>query len=415
MLPRTAPPPAWPAFLVSALLATTILGALFGAIDLWHAQAELRGVSIDHHQSHAFAQAFGFLQVFIIGVGFHLAPRFFASSPPSPGRVALTRWLVLPGVWLLMAGRLGALLPGSAWLGLAGAVLFFAGVTLWAGAITRLGGAAPPKETLRPFVIAGTLWWWLAALLVLLWEVGQVYESRLTAVPLEAAYGAALWGGAASWLWGIFQRAGVSALRMSRPSPESQRRGFVVWQPAVALYVMACFFVTPWLRGVASLGLAVAMALVLAMARPFHRVAGGEGEPLSRLAIQLGFGFGAVFALLSAWSGLAALGVVPGRPYLFDATRHAFTLGCLMLLVVGFSARMVPAFEGVPLPWKGAYDAGVLAIAAGALGRMAVLASPLHLARAVAGASGAVAFCGVACFSACLFAAMWRGRRARRG
>ena len=80
-------------------------------------------VPIDHHRGHALAQLFGFLGLFIIGMSLHLAPRFFGAAPPTRAFSLRLWWSAMGGVLLLVVGRLGALVPGSAWLGLVGAVL----------------------------------------------------------------------------------------------------------------------------------------------------------------------------------------------------------------------------------------------------------------------------------------------------
>jgi hypothetical protein len=416
VLPQAVPPPPYPAFVVSALLAALTVGALSGAINLWSLHARLSPVPVDHHRSHAFAQLFGFMLLFIVGVSFQIVPRFFGGTPAHPSTIRLTRWAGIAGLWLLVAGRLGRLLPGSAWLGVGGAVLLFVAVTVWGCFIARLRlNSEFSPDWLQAFLVVGTGWWWLAVLLVLVWQLGQMSGGPLAGFPLEAVYGAALYGGTASWLWGIFFRAGACTLRVERPPPSAQRLAFFAWQLAAALQVGAALVHEPTWRGVAALALGGAMALFIAVVRPFRAPSGVlPGEPLMRRAVQWGLGFGLAFAALSAWNALASLGLAKPTPYLTDAARHAFTLGCCTLLVVGFAGRMVPSFEAVALPWPWLYDAGVVAVAGGALARLASVAAPLPLARAASGASGFVALAGLAAVGACLFTALTRGRRARR-
>lgn len=416
VLPQAAPPPAYPAFVVSALLATLTVGALSGAINLWSLHARLTPVPVDHHRSHAFAQLFGFMLLFIVGVGFHVVPRFFGGAPAASETVRLVKWTGIAGVWLLIAGRLGRLLPGSAWLGVFGAGLLFVAVTAFAGFVLRLRLMSPGAgDWLEAFVVAGTGWWWLSALLVLVWQLGQLSQGPLAAFPLEAVYAAALYGGTASWLWGIFLRAGACTLRVERTAPGAQRAVFVAWQVATGLAVAAPFFPASGLSAVAALALAFAMLLLIAVVRPFRPPAGRlPGEALMRRAVQAGFVFGLCFAGLAAWSGVASLGLVGGRPFLADAARHAFTLGTCTLLVLGFAGRMVPSFEAVALPWPWLYDAGVVAVALAAAARLSSVLAPLPLARALSGASGFIAFAGLLAVGVCFFTALARGRRARK-
>ncbi|MEW5742617.1 MAG: hypothetical protein AB1938_27115, partial [Myxococcota bacterium] len=372
VLPLTAPPPPYPAFIVSGLLAALTVGTLSGAINLWNLHARLTPVPIDHHRSHAFAQLFGFMLLLIVGVSFQIVPRFFGGTPAHESTIRLTKWTGISGLWLLIAGRLGALLPGSAWLGVVGAVLLFAAVTAWALFILRLRLQSDfSPDWLQPFLLVGTGWWWLSALLVLVWQLGQLSTGPLASLPLEAVYAMALFGGTASWLWGIFFRAGACTLRIERPTPAAQRPAFFLWQLAVLLQTVAEFARDVRWAGAASLALAAAMALFVGVVRPFRQPAGAmPGEPLMRRAVQWGLGFALAFAVLSAWNGLASLGLLAAAPFLADAARHAFTLGVCTLLVLGFAGRMVPSFEAVSLPWPWLYDAGVVAVAVGALARL---------------------------------------------
>ena len=132
-----------------------------------------------------------------------------------------------------------------------------------------------------------------------------------------------------------------------------------------------------------------------------------EGS-LAPRAVQAGLTFLLFFAVLSGCSGFAALGLW-APPLLPDATRHAFTLGGLTLLVLGFAGRMVPGFSGNALHWKGAYDAGVLALIASASLRTCELFSATRLGLALSGASGGLAFLGMALVASSLARSMnWR-------
>jgi hypothetical protein len=252
---------------------------------------------------------------------------------------------------------------------------------------------------------AGVAWWWVAALQLLLWTVGQAMGGPIAQMPLEPVWAAATLGGTGSWLWGIFFRAGVCTLHVERPGEAAQRRLFTVWQSASALAVLAAWVPAAWLGAVAQLAAAAAVGLVWWTVRPFSGEGVGEEPSLAPRAVQTGLVFMLAFAALSAWGALSALGLW-APPLLRDATRHAFTLGGATLLVMGFAGRMVPGFSGNSLRWPRGYDTGVLALGASAALRLCELFGVSRLGWALSGVSGGLAFIGLALVAASLLGSM---------
>lgn len=117
--------------------------------------------------------------------------------------------------------------------------------------------------------------------------------------------------------------------------------------------------------------------------------------------------------MLLLWQGAGVFGVT--QPALLkDAARHAFTLGFTQLAVLGFAGRMLPGFEGVSMPSRGLYDAGVLSLIAGAALRVFSVLSPWKPAMVASGVSGGLALLGVGLVSWCFFRTMREGSRMRR-
>jgi hypothetical protein len=404
----------WKPFVVASLAFTLTVGALTGAIDLWNMRVVLKAVPIDHHRGHAFAQVFGFLGLFTMGVSLQLAPRFFGAAPATLFRRRLMAWSGIGGVLFLVAGRLGALIPGAPVFSVSGAVLVVVAMSAWLGLIVGFWRApvtpsgvegAAFRDTLHRFLLAGVTWWWLAAAVLLAWTVGQAWGGPLVFVPLESAYAMALFGGTGSWLWGVFLRAGICTLHVKRPPEQAQLRLFGVWQAAAALAASAPWFDVTWLSAVQQLAAAWAVAWLWWTVRPFSGDGLGVEGSLAPRAVQAGLTFLAVFGVLSLWGALAELGLW-APPLLRDATRHAYTLGGVTLLVLGFAGRMVPGFSGKTLKWPGSYDAGVLALIASASLRLCELFSMTKAGLALSGASGGLAFLGMTLVAASLIGSM---------
>jgi hypothetical protein len=403
-------PPAWRPFVIAALICTVTAGALTGAIDLWTLRVSQAPVPVDHHRGHGFAQLFGFLGLFTLGISLQLAPRFFGQGPASRALVRRLAWSGIGGVVCFIIGRLGALVPGSAVFGLVGAWLVFVTQATWARLVWSFWTGWPhEKDALQKFLLAGVGWWTVAGAALFAWQVGEQLGGPLASVPLEVAWAAALYGGTGSWLWGIFFRAGLCTLKVRRPKEAAQARLFVAWQLAVALAVLAAGLFVPWLSAVAQLALAGGVALLWFTVRPFSGELGGE-VALQPRAVQGGLVGLLVFAVLATWSAVATLAGTWAPPLLGDSVRHAFTLG-VMTLVFGFAGRMVPGFSGVVLRWPRVYDAGVMAVGLGTALRLAQALGMSKAAYALAGASGGVLFLGVALVVASLLGSLAKAPR----
>ncbi len=395
----------WRPFVIAALLLTVLVGALTGAYDLWNLRVLAQGVPVDHHRAHGLVQSFGFVGLFTVGISLHLAPRFFGA--PLPGRrfVRALQIAGITGVVLMALGRLPGLVPGARVLAVLGAAVLAAWLVTWASWVLGLfrSGQAP-REPMHRFLGAGACWFALSALTLVAWQLGQTFGGPLSAVPLEAVYAPVIFGGAASWLLGVFLRAGMCTLRLTRPSGAAQQRLFVAWQGAVLTVVVARWCPLGSLDALASLALAAAVGFGAYVLRPWSGPDASDGTLRPR-AVQLGLGFAAVFGALELWSALGAAAGVWTPPLLRDATRHAFTLGCVTLLICGFAGRMVPGFLGNALRWRRAYDAGVIALALSAAMRLAQLFSTRG-ALAAAGASGVLALLGLGLVAAALLVSL---------
>jgi hypothetical protein len=401
VLPSTPDDLPWRPLVTSALLFTLTAGALSGAIDLWTLRVLQVPVPVDHQRGHAFTQLFGFVWLFIAAVSLRLAPRFF--NAPLHGAV-FSRWFAraaITGVLLLIIGRLGRLVPLSAELGLVGATLLVVAMSAWVRFVVGLAfEVTGALDALQRFALAGAGWWWLSSVLLLAWQLGQTLGGVTANVPLETVQVLALYGGAASWLFGLFLRPGVATLHLEPPAESRRLAAFALWQLAVVVAAFASWTPGGLLEQPSRLLLAIAALGWWLTVKPLSGPPPLEG-PLQPRALQAGAIFLLVFIALETWW---AVGTAPAL--VADAARHVFTLGTVTLMLLGFAGRMLPSFAGVPLRWPAAYDAGVMAVAAGAALRLAELL-PVRAGLALAGASGALAFAGLSLVAAALLATLW--------
>lgn len=149
--------PAYPLFLTTALALTLVVGVTTGiaAAMTGGGWGALRGEGwIALVQAHGHTQVFGFIGLFIMGMAFHILPRFKGQSPPDRRLVIATYTLMTAGVVARVLaqphgeGFLLWLFGASAVLEVAGAALFAA---LIAGVFVR---ARDRREGFDRFILA---------------------------------------------------------------------------------------------------------------------------------------------------------------------------------------------------------------------------------------------------------------------
>jgi cbb3-type cytochrome oxidase subunit 1 len=107
-----------------------------------------------YRPAHAHANVFGFLAMFVFGVGYHVLPRF-VGAPLTQGQVEWAMrqlWIQNTGLALLVAGWLLRPWRGSLgqWLLVAGAPLSAFGIAIFVAIAWRLTGAGSGVETPPP-------------------------------------------------------------------------------------------------------------------------------------------------------------------------------------------------------------------------------------------------------------------------
>jgi hypothetical protein len=370
-------------------------------------------------QAHGQVQLLGWVGLFLVGVAYHVVPRFRGVAPPSR-RVALATYALLLGAVLVRAlGQPLAVatgLPGAftlaAMLQLAASALFAATLARW------LVPARGRWEGYEPYLLAAGVWLMVAGLVQFPIALSTDAMGRgLVASLLAEPYLIALFHGFVLMAaLGVTRRA-IPLFMGLRPTHERLAlAACALLNAGVALEVgggvlSALAGPEPW-RGASLLGavllLAGAVAFVVAL-RLYERAPMPPGagqprahEPYVRTAygwLLFSLGLGAVLAVMELAAGVAPTAGAA------NAARHAFALGFISLLIFGVASRVVPVFGGVALwrrpllaPLYVVFNLGVVVRVAGEL-----LGSADALGRELVACSGVLGYGGLALFALILW------------
>ena len=341
-------------FLWSSLAITLSVGSLWGVYNLTRiAYAEsFGGVSLAWSQAHGHAQMFGWVALFIMGLGFYVLPRF-RNAPGVSARWAKTS-LVMMAAGVIMRATAqpwaierfaGGVLVASGFLELA-AIALFAG-----GAASILARGKAPWEGYEKFLIAGIAWF-VALGLWNFWTVWVMARGGYSIMfgPLnDGLIVLALLGFAANVIFGISLRILPNFLGLRTTRARLRDAGFLCVNAGVLLSILPAGRSLP-----AALLLLAGAACVAAAVRIFEpprvRVAiRGVDQAFSWFVVQ-GYGWllvGLVIALAPAlWQRFTAQ-TLPLE--ITGAARHAIALGFVTSLMLGLGHRVLPVFHGVAL------------------------------------------------------------------
>jgi hypothetical protein len=309
-------------------------------------------------QGHAHLQLVGFVGLFIVGMAYHILPRFKGTA------LALPR-LALPSIVLLAAGSVlrvvaqpwadaepfAALLVLSGVLELSGAVVFTAIV------IATMRGT--PRKNYDRYLIVGASWFVAASLanLILLIEVAlerTTFVPASRSAPLLEMY---LLGFISVFILGVsvrvlphFLSLRPPAVRYLTPALFIFNAGLVVLVGAGWLDAYSSWSRPQWLEAVAASALAVA-AVLFVWALNLHRRSVREptGPPPGRHELLIRTAYVWLLVAVGIELFYAARGALGDfRPdFLQDgAARHALALGFITQMIFGVGSRALPAFAG---------------------------------------------------------------------
>jgi uncharacterized protein involved in response to NO len=333
-------------FFIASLLLTLTFGAALGMLNL--ARLTGTGWGLLHRPSvwaHAYVQVFGFVGLFVMGVAYHVLPRFTGVQLQGPG---LARWsfcLQLLGVVLVAAGFMArATVIRGAWL--AGAGALSGGALLFYICVTRtLAGKASPPEPFECWMRAGVTWLVAGAALALI--------AALSGDPAwhQVLWPAALFGFAGSWIFGVGRRVFPIFLGWRARCPPLERPAYWTYQLGVAAWSAGSWPADSPLPGIIAAAGAVALVAGTAM---FAFVVGlftrrdrdWQRGPHERYIYTAWAWLGVGLLLGPIATTLVIFHGGHPAPLVADFARHAVALGFVTMMIVGVAGRVVPVFTG---------------------------------------------------------------------
>jgi len=327
--------------LLFMLLPGTFLG-VWNLISISNRHA-LDSLSPAWLQAHGHAQIFGWIGTFILGIGFYSLSKmgrlpWFAVSRGWTCFALWTTGAVLRWTGGVLEWQWRILLPLSAFLELAGFLLFFRTVS---GHRPSTGQPGRKPEPWMLMVIASTFGFLTSlvlnagALLHIAWQGTQpalphVFDQRLVSLETWCFLVPAIWGFNARWL--------PTFLGLDAP----KGRMLLVALGLVWAAIMAGFFGAPMLS---ALLLPAAAVTALVALRVWHKPL----RPAKIAGVHVSFPFfiKTAYAWLLIAAGLWVLAAWADHSGgIWGAARHALTVGFISTMVFAIGQRVLPAFGG---------------------------------------------------------------------
>ncbi|MEX2431157.1 MAG: NnrS family protein [Dehalococcoidia bacterium] len=370
---------------------------------------------LTHTQAHGMAQLFGWAGLFVMGVAFHVVPRFRSVTPgyPWPQRAALV--LVLLGIILRFTGQVLPS-PASPAVLVASGVLLLAGVAVFAFALGRtLRQGTPSINQPERWFWAGIAWA-LAATALHMGIVVQMASTTGAFAPpsWNTAYvHAATLGFIGNFIFGVSARALPAFMSLSASHARLRAVAFGVVNLGVTIQVAAALAGTPevWASGGPILTAAGVILFVLAL-RVFERRTTDRPYIPGTYAryewfVRAAYGWLLAAGALAAWEALGAIWAPAATPVGIGApVLHILALGFVTMMIMGMASRMLPMFEGGELRWHAAMDFAFVTLNLSVLLRLAFGLIPSDHTWAGLAVSGVLGLLALVAFGAVAWSAM---------
>lgn len=319
-----------------------------------------------HTQAHGVAQALGWAGLFVMGIAYHVVPRFRNFGMPVVWPQYLSLVLILVGVTLRFLGQSFHALAVSDWLMWTSAVLLVLGAVLFVGLTgwTLLQTNATYNRS--ELWISAALGWLLVAVFIHAWIVWEMTSrgSPVASTRIGEAFAqAALAGFVMLFVMGVSLRTLTNFLGLRKPLALWSWVAFASLNIGVLAYLVGKLANLPeaWLV-LASLPAFLGVVVFILALRLFEP-SGKRGPNVTRIYLRHAWFVKAAYGWLVLWS---LLEVTRAAADLFDTgmlratvaspSLHVLGVGFVTMMIIGMACRMLPMFEGAFLPYHRLMD-----------------------------------------------------------
>jgi hypothetical protein len=366
------------------------------------------GLSWSLVRAHAHFQLFGWLGLFIMGIAYHVIPRFKATQLHSKFLANLSFWLVMAGVLLRGAAIAVPGVTATVLLALSG-FLEFTGVGLFIYVIIKTILSSEQKlEFFERYVGIALLWFLLGS--ALNWGIGiRMIQGGLHTVPPplnEALIHTMLFGFATMMIMGIGIRTLPVFLGLQEARKKPVGYALILLNLGVLLRVFSLILLSPsplltaLLQGGVILEFSAVVIFVYGLnifTKPEIELPPMEASTNYERSVKGAY----LWLLFAVTLGLyITLSDVNVDIFLRDAYIHAVTVGFITMMMFGYATRILPIFKGVDLHSLRLADAALFLLVGGNLIRVTLelfypFIGPL---KALLGLSGVITLAAYAAF-----------------
>ena len=382
-------------FIKGSIITTLLLGGPLGVMILLSIFLQVEGAAVFSQkllQLHAHFQLFGWLGLFIMGIAYHVIPRFKASQIPSKNLADLSFLLVAGG---LVVRGLQLFLPEESQLAAFSAVLQTLGAITFTYVIYRTVQASEqPREPFEGFVYAALIWYTVGSILNLASTLSPASGMR------EAFIHSMLLGFATNMIMAVGVRTMPVFLGLRQAEEKhinyilvSYNAAVILRVAALAMGLSALLQLTVVLEAIALIAFIYTLNI---FAKPEIDLPPMEASKNLERSVK-----GAYIWLIAALMIDLYNNFLGGGFYIRGAYLHAVTVGFISMMIFGYATRIIPIFRGVDLHSLKLADTALYLLIGGNILRVVLeLFQPLTASlNPILGLSGAITLAAYAVFS----------------
>lgn len=332
---------------------------------------------------HGHIQLFGFAAMFIMGIAYHVVPRFLMTELSNEKMARLSFYLMVFGVALTVVLSDVALRFPAPYLPAGGVFLEVIAVSLFIFVImqTAKKSAAPPALHTK-FLRYGSIWLFTGTLSYFLSFAILVFSSESSFAPVfkEASIYIILFGFIFLFIFGVALRTLHLFMGLREPVDAISRVVLILINAGLVSYVLQLFIAQKSVLQITLLLFSSAAAFLSGMLmvynlRMFIKPEFDlKGAPVPRdyeKYVRGAFAWlGAGLLMYFVSQVLSVSGSDTISQSLFLSARHILTIGFMAQMIFGMASRIVPVFQGVELKSARILNASFYLLNAGVLIRV---------------------------------------------